>query len=79
MFLREALDELQHAAVRHQVQGALSLVVGVADVSPFLREETSDGRADAQLRAPQKTRSAQLWTHAMATGEGDGKDKRKRE
>lgn len=37
VLLREALDELQHAAVRHQVQRTLALVVGVADVSPFLR------------------------------------------
>lgn len=37
VFLREALDELHHGAVCHQVQGTLSLVVGVVDVSPFLR------------------------------------------
>lgn len=37
MFLREALDELQHAAVCHQVQGTLALVVCVVDVGTFLR------------------------------------------
>ena len=37
VFLREALDKLQHAAVCHQVQGTLALVVCVADVSTFLR------------------------------------------
>lgn len=37
VFLREALDELQHGAVCHQVQGTLALVVGVVDVSPLLR------------------------------------------
>lgn len=60
VFLREALDELQHAAVGHQIQGALAFVVGVVDVGALLREETGDGCADAQLGVPQKTRGVEL-------------------
>lgn len=60
VFLREALDELQHAAVGHQIEGALAFVVGVVDVGTLLREETGDGCADAQLSVPQKTRGIEL-------------------
>lgn len=60
MLFRKALDELHHAAVGHQVQGALALVVGVADVGTLLRQEASDGGADAQLRVSQKPRGAEL-------------------
>lgn len=55
MFLREALDELHHGAVCHQVQGTLPLVVGVVDVGPFLRQKTSEGCTNTQLGVPQKT------------------------
>lgn len=61
VFLSEALDELQHAAVRHQVQGALALVVGVADVGPLLGQEAGHAGADAQLGVPQQARRIQLW------------------
>lgn len=72
VFLREALDELQHAAVGHQVQGALALVVGVVDVGALLREETGDGCADAQLGVAQKTRGAELRvTRGKGQKEGD--------
>lgn len=60
VLFREALDELQHAAVGHQVQRALALVVGVADVGALLRQETGNGSADAQLRVSQKPRGAEL-------------------
>lgn len=60
VFLREALDELQHAAVGHQIQGALAFVVGVVDIGALLCEETGDGRANAQLGVPQKTRGVEL-------------------
>lgn len=60
MLLREVLDELHRSAVCHQIQGALALMVGVVDVGPFLREEASDGGADADLGIPQKTCSVQL-------------------
>lgn len=54
MLLREVLDELQRSAVRHQIQGALAFMVGVVDVGPFMREEASDGRTDADLIIAQK-------------------------
>lgn len=60
MLLREALDELQRPAVRHQVQGTLALVVGIVDVGPFLRQKASDGCADADLVISQEARSVQL-------------------
>lgn len=53
--LREALDQLHHGAVCHQVQGTLALVIGIIDVSSFLCQETGDGRANTQLGVPQKT------------------------
>lgn len=58
MLLREALDELQRAAVRQQVQRTLALVVGVVDVGAFLRQKAGDGGAHAQLAVSQKTRGA---------------------
>lgn len=60
VLLREALDELQRTALRHQVQGTLALMVGVVDVGPFLREKASDGCTDADLVISQKARSVQL-------------------
>lgn len=74
VLLRKALDELQRAAVRHQVQGTLALVVGVVDVSPFLREKASDGCTDADLVISQETRSVQLWMKE----EDDGKMNRRK-
>lgn len=62
MLLRKVLDELQHGAVCYQIQRTLSLVVGVADVSTFLRQETGDSHGDVQLSVPQETRGVQLWT-----------------
>lgn len=60
MLFRKALNKLQHAAVGHQVQGALALVVGVADVGALLRQEAGYGGADAQLRVSQEPRGAEL-------------------
>lgn len=60
MLFRKALDELQHGAVGHQVQGALAFVVGVADVGALLRQEAGDGGAYAQLRVSQKPRGVEL-------------------
>lgn len=60
MLFRKALDELQDAAVGHQVQGALALVVGIADVGALLSQEAGDGGADAQLCVSQKPRCAEL-------------------
>lgn len=60
MLLREVLDELQRSGVRHQIQRALAFMVGVVDVGPFMREEASDGRTDADLIIAQKTGSIQL-------------------
>lgn len=73
MLLREALDELQHAAVRHQVQGTLALMVGIVDVGPFLCEKASDGCTDAELVVSQKARCVQLWIKE----EGDAKMNRR--
>lgn len=61
VLLREALEELQRPAVRHQVQGTLALVVGIVDVGSFLRQEAGDGRAHADLGVSQKARRVQLW------------------
>lgn len=74
VLLRKALDELQRAAVRHQVQGTLALVVGVVDIGPILREKASDGRPDADLVISQKARGVQLWMK----GEDDGKVNRRK-
>lgn len=62
MLLREVLDELQHGAVCHQIQRTLALVVGVADISTFLRQKTGDSHGDVQLGVSQETRRVQLWT-----------------
>lgn len=66
MLLREVLDQLHRSAVCHQIQGTLALMVGVVDVGPFLREEASDGGADADLVIPQKTCRVQL--HSQGRG-----------
>lgn len=59
VLLRKVLDELQHGAVCHQIQRTLALVVGVADISSFLRQKTGDSHGDVQLGVSQETRRVQ--------------------
>lgn len=60
VFLREAPDQLQHDAVRHQVQWTLAFMVGVVYICTLLSQETGDSSPDVQLGVPQQPRAAQL-------------------
>ena len=71
VLLREAPDELQNAAVRHQVQGTLALMVGIVDVGPFLSQKASDGGTHADLVISQQARRVQLWMREEDHEEGE--------